>query len=87
MPIEDQHGRLLFHRGSPFAYFQWFMPVDRIGCSTLVYHLTHDDVNPFRKKLGLPLIALPDESPARPSNVSPDSTIVAVVGPSQVEVR
>lgn len=87
MPIEDQHGRLLFHRGSPFAYFQWFKPVDRIGCSTLVYHLTHDDVNPFRKKLGLPLIALPDESPARPSNVSPDSTIVAVVGQSQVEVR
>lgn len=36
-----------------YGYFREFKPVDRIGYSMLVYHLTEEDVNPVRVTLGL----------------------------------
>jgi hypothetical protein len=78
MPLEDEHGRLLFYRGSPFVYFQWFQPVDRIGQSTLVYHLKAEDVNPIREKLGLPLIPTQKAAPSMPESVPTDASIAAM---------
>ena len=37
-----------------YEYFTEFVPVDRIGYTTLVYHITLDDANRLRNKLGLP---------------------------------
>lgn len=42
------------HIGEPgFTYFQEFEPVGRAGYSIYIYHLTVEDVNPVRKRLGL----------------------------------
>jgi cellulose synthase/poly-beta-1,6-N-acetylglucosamine synthase-like glycosyltransferase len=36
-----------------FTYFQEFEPVARAGYSIYIYHLSIDDVNPVRRRLGL----------------------------------
>ncbi len=87
MPIEDENGRLLFHRGAPFAYFHWFNPVDRIGQSTLVYHLTIDDVNPIRSKLGLPLIAPPATPLSLPNSTLLDPSFATIGDSPQSTIR
>lgn len=39
-----------------YEYFQEFEPVDRIGYSTHVYHITPADANRVRRRLGLPAL-------------------------------
>jgi hypothetical protein len=36
------------------GYLKHFAPVDRIGYSMLIYHLTPESVAPIRARLGLP---------------------------------
>ncbi len=55
-PIASQDGSLSFFNSSALTYFQAFTPVDRIGYSMLVYHLSKEDVNQFRTQLGLSLL-------------------------------
>jgi len=46
----------LIHRPEgDYEYFQEFEPVDRIGYSMNVYHITRDDADRLRRKLGTPL--------------------------------
>ncbi len=41
---------------SYYGYFLNFQPVDRVGYSILIYHLTLEQVNQVRMQMGLPLI-------------------------------
>jgi hypothetical protein len=45
----------------PYAYFQKFQPVDRIGYSIHIYHITLEEANRVRAEMGLPL--LPEPAP------------------------
>ena len=56
--IDDHPDRNAFVRkGVPLCgYFRHFKPVDRIGYSMNIYHLTPDEVSRVRRKLGLPAI-------------------------------
>lgn len=48
---------LLLRQGVPLCgYFRFFEPVDRVGYSILIYHLTPETVNPVRRQLGLPTV-------------------------------
>jgi len=40
-----------------YAYFRHFTPVDRVGYTILIYHITADDANAVRHKLGMPPLA------------------------------
>jgi hypothetical protein len=43
----------LHRAGGQFEYFQEFDPADRIGYSMNVYHISRDDANRVRRKLGM----------------------------------
>lgn len=54
MPFRFPHSLQCYsYDQDAFGYFRAFKPVDRIGYSTLVYHLTANDVNPFREAMSL----------------------------------
>jgi hypothetical protein len=44
-------------RGCDFTYYKHFEPVARIAYSMFVYHITKEEANEFRRKLGLPEIS------------------------------
>jgi hypothetical protein len=45
----------------PYVYFQKLIPVDRIGYSIHIYHITLEEANRVRAEMGLPL--LPEPAP------------------------
>ncbi|MFQ5730907.1 MAG: ArnT family glycosyltransferase [Planctomycetaceae bacterium] len=45
------------------VYFQHFEPVARAGYSIYIYHVTLDEANRVRRKLGLPLLTAEDAAP------------------------
>lgn len=53
---DDWPGRSVYPNLGYYGYFLEFTPVARIGYSIYVYHLSLEDINPVRAKLGLPAI-------------------------------
>ena len=49
----------LRHRNGKYAYFLHFEPVDMVGYSIYIYHITSDEANRVRRKLGLCELAAP----------------------------
>ena len=45
--------------GPNFEYFTKFQPIDRVGYSMFVYHITREEANGVRAKLGLPPLEMP----------------------------
>jgi hypothetical protein len=43
----------VFDHNHQYHYFQRFQPIDRIGYSIFIYHITLDDANRVRRELGL----------------------------------
>lgn len=61
----------LVRQGIPMCgYLNYFEPVDRIGYSMLIYHLTPEDVAPVRTQLGLPAWSSPKATVSMPSPTS-----------------
>lgn len=54
----------LIHPHEPFAYFRHLKPAARVGYSILVYHVTEEEADHVRRRLGLP--PLGDETPRTP---------------------
>ncbi len=46
-----------WNTGNDYRYFRHFEPVDRIGYSMLIYHITESDADRVRAELGLPSLA------------------------------
>jgi 4-amino-4-deoxy-L-arabinose transferase-like glycosyltransferase len=46
----------LYGSSKQYEYFKQFEPVDRIGYSIYIYHITHEDANRVRREMGLPQI-------------------------------
>ena len=44
----------------PYSYFQFFRPIARAGYSIYIYHITLDEANAARRKMGLPLLTRGD---------------------------
>jgi hypothetical protein len=44
----------LYGSSKQYEYFKQFEPVDRIGYSIYIYHITPEDVNRVRREMGLP---------------------------------
>jgi hypothetical protein len=52
----DERGRLIPIPEGGLRYFQFFEPVDRVGYSILIYHITLNNANLVRSQLGLSLL-------------------------------
>jgi hypothetical protein len=50
----------LYSSSKQYEYFKLFEPVDYVGYSIYVYHITIDDANRARQKLGLPILNPPE---------------------------
>ena len=75
--ILDENGAWSTPPGAcDFSYFQHFKPVDRIAYSMLVYHITLDEANRVRERLGLSALA-PAESPIVNAEAAPANNSVA----------
>lgn len=46
--------RELYERHRKYQYFHNFRPVERIGYTVYIYHITRDDANRVRREIGLP---------------------------------
>jgi hypothetical protein len=46
----------LYGSSKQYEYFKQIEPVDRIGYSIYIYHITPEDVNRVRREMGLPEI-------------------------------
>ena len=52
--VVDEHGDFSFYPANgDFSYFQHFSPVGRAGYSIYIYHITREQANEVRKKLGI----------------------------------
>ncbi len=54
--LPDGQGRMISSAPFAFSYFQRFRPVDRVGYSIFIYHVTVEEANEVRREFGLPTI-------------------------------
>jgi hypothetical protein len=59
----DGGGQLQYVDVHDYAYFRHFRPIAKAGYSIFIYHITPEEANAVRRKLGLP--RLPDRAPSR----------------------
>ncbi|MDR1491387.1 MAG: hypothetical protein LBT05_01505, partial [Planctomycetaceae bacterium] len=46
----------LYGKSKQYEWFKQFKPIDRIGYSIYIYHITLEDANRVRREMGLPEI-------------------------------
>jgi len=47
----------LYARHGRYAYFHRFEPIERVGYTVFIYHITPDEANRVRRDLGLPEVS------------------------------
>jgi hypothetical protein len=55
--IYDDAGRSFVLPRGAFRYFERFRPVDRVGYSIYIYHITPEEADTVRQQLGMPPLA------------------------------
>jgi hypothetical protein len=59
MNLPNGRGQFVYWGVPAYGYFSEFQPVDRAGFSIWIYHITPDEANRVRLKMGLPTLRVP----------------------------